>query len=322
MKLPSKKVTLDLYHRMILIRRFEEAIARIYREGRIPGFVHLYIGEEAVAAGVTAHLKEDDWIGSTHRGHAHALVKGVPLTELMAELFGRTTGCSGGRGGSMHLYSVKHGLLGTNGIVGYGLPQAVGAAFTAKYLGTTQVGVAFFGDGAANIGVFHETLNMASIWKLPAVFVCENNLYATELPFSQATAGQSVAARAAAYDMPGVEVDGQDVMAVYDAAGKAINRAREGKGPSLIECRTYRFVGHHEGDPGTGYRTKEEIEEWKKRDPIHLFTKRVLEERKVSQDELDEIEKDIAKSIEEAIEYAESSPWPSADDVETKIFIR
>lgn len=320
MKPPSKEKSLDLYRRMVLIRRFEEAVARIYREGRIPGFVHLYIGEEAVAAGVTAHLNDDDYIGSTHRGHAHALTKGIPVREVMAELFGRSTGCSGGRGGSMHLYSARYGLLGTNGIVGYGLPQAAGAAFSAKYRGTSQVGVGFFGDGAANLGIFHEILNMASIWRLPAVFVCENNLFATELPFFKATAGQSVASRAASYDMPGVEVDGQDVLAVYDAAGKAIARARAGKGPTLIECRTYRYVGHHEGDPGTDYRTQDEIDEWKKRDPIELFSKRLLEAKKASQDELDRVEQEVMSSIEEAIEFAEESAWPSPEEIQTKLF--
>lgn len=320
MKPPSKEKSLDLYRRMVLIRRFEEAVARIYREGRIPGFVHLYIGEEAVAAGVTAHLNDDDYIGSTHRGHAHALTKGIPVREVMAELFGRSTGCSGGRGGSMHLYSARYGLLGTNGIVGYGLPQAAGAAFSAKYRGTSQVGVGFFGDGAANLGIFHEILNMASIWRLPAVFVCENNLFATELPFFKATAGQSVASRAASYDMPGVEVDGQDVLAVYDAAGKAIARARADKGPTLIECRTYRYVGHHEGDPGTDYRTQDEIDEWKKRDPIELFSKRLLEAKKASQDELDRVEQEVMSRIEEAIEFAEESAWPSPEEIQTKLF--
>jgi pyruvate dehydrogenase E1 component alpha subunit len=320
MKPPSKEKTLDLYRRMVLIRRFEEAVARIYREGRIPGFVHLYIGEEAVAAGVTAHLNDDDYIGSTHRGHAHALTKGIPVREVMAELFGRSTGCSGGRGGSMHLYSARYGLLGTNGIVGYGLPQAAGAAFSAKYRGTSQVGVGFFGDGAANLGIFHEILNMASIWRLPAVFVCENNLFATELPFFKATAGQSVASRAASYDMPGVEVDGQDVLAVYDAAGKAIARARADKGPTLIECRTYRYVGHHEGDPGTDYRSQDEIDAWKKRDPIELFSKRVLEAKKASQDELDRVEQEVMSRIEEAIEFAEESAWPSPEEIQTKLF--
>ena len=227
----SKDSMLQLYRQMLLIRRFENAVARLYREGKIPGFVHLYVGEEAVAAGVTAHLMAEDYIGSTHRGHAHALAKGVPAHELMAELFGRATGCCGGRGGSMHLYSAKYGLLGTNGIVGYSLPQAAGAAFTARYLGASNVGVAFFGDGAVNLGLFHETLNMASLWRLPAVFVCENNLFATELPFSKATAGQSVSSRGAAYDMLGVEVDGQDVLAVYDVAGAAIDRARAVRAP-------------------------------------------------------------------------------------------
>lgn len=320
MKPPSKEKSLDLYRRMVLIRRFEEAVARIYREGRIPGFVHLYIGEEAVAAGVTAHLNDDDYIGSTHRGHAHALTKGIPVREVMAELFGRSTGCSGGRGGSMHLYSARYGLLGTNGIVGYGLPQAAGAAFSAKYRGISQVGVGFFGDGAANLGIFHEILNMASIWRLPAVFVCENNLFATELPFFKATAGQSVASRAASYDMPGVEVDGQDVLAVYDAAGKAIARARADKGPTLIECRTYRYVGHHEGDPGTDYRSQDEIDEWKKRDPIELFSKRLLEAKKASQDELDRVEQEVMRRIEEAIEFAEESAWPSPEEIQTKLF--
>jgi pyruvate dehydrogenase E1 component alpha subunit len=204
--------------------------------------------------------------------------------------------------------------------VGYGLPQAAGAAFTAKYLGTSQVGVAFFGDGAVNLGIFHEILNMASIWRLPTIFVCENNLFATELSFFKATAGQSVASRAGSYDMPGVEVDGQDVLAVYDAAGEAIGRARAGEGPTLIECRTYRYVGHHEGDPGTGYRTQDEIEEWKKRDPIKLFSKRLLETKKTSQDELDRIEQKVMSSIEEAIEFAEKSAWPSPEEIQTNLF--
>ena len=220
----------------------------------------------------------------------------------------------------MHLYSARHGLPGTNGIVGYGLPQAAGAAFTAKYLGTSQVGVAFFGDGAVNLGIFHEILNMSSIWKLPVVFVCENNLFATELSFFKATAGQSVASRAASYAMEGVEVDGQDVLAVYHAAGKAIAGARAGKGPTLVECRTYRYVGHHEGDPGTGYRTRDEIDEWKKRDPIALFSKRLLEEKGASQEELDRIEQEMTSSIEEAVEFAEESDWPSSEELQTNLF--
>ncbi|MGD2159347.1 MAG: thiamine pyrophosphate-dependent enzyme [Anaerolineales bacterium] len=320
MKVPDNDILIDLYRRMVLMRRFEEAVARTYREGHIPGFVHLYIGEEAVGAGVIAHLKSEDLIGSTHRGHGHALSKGVPAKQLMAELWGRRTGCSGGRGGSMHLYSKSHGLLGTNGIVGYGIPMATGAAYSAKYRGTSQVAVAFFGDGANNHGLFHETLNLSSIWQLPVVFVCENNLYATEMPFLNATAGRSVATRATAYDIPGHEVDGQDVLAVYETAGQAIERARAGEGPSLIECLTYRYVGHHEGDPGTDYRTKEEVDEWRKRDPISLYRDRLLQIDGDLTSDLDAIDKEVAQIITEALDFARESPWPSPEDVETGVF--
>jgi pyruvate dehydrogenase E1 component alpha subunit len=320
MNLPDRETLLALYRQMLVIRRFEEAAARTYRDAKIPGFIHLYIGEEAVATGVCAHLNKDDIIGSTHRGHAHALAKGVPAREVMAELWGRSTGCSGGRGGSMHLFSKEYGLLGTNGIVGYGLHLGAGAAFTARYLGTSQVAVAFFGDGAANLGSFHEILNLAAIWKLPVVFVCENNLYATELSFLKATAGQSVATRAAGYAIPGVEVDGQDVLAVYETAGEAIARARSGDGPTLIECRTYRYVGHHEGDPGTDYRTREEIEQWKKRDPIRLFREHLLENKLATQDALDGSDKEAKAIIQDAIEFADQSPWPTPGEVATNVF--
>jgi pyruvate dehydrogenase E1 component alpha subunit len=316
----QRDMLLDLYRRMLVLRRFEEAAARTYREGKIPGFIHLYIGEEAIATGVCAHLQQEDKIGSTHRGHAHALSKGVPPREVMAELWGRKSGCSGGRGGSMHLYSKEHGLLGTNGIVGYGLPLGAGAAFAARYLGTSQVAIAFFGDGGANLGGFHEILNLAAIWKLPVVFVCENNLYATELSFLKATAGQSVAARAAGYAIPGIEVNGQDVLAVYAAAGQAIARARAGEGPSLIECRTYRYVGHHEGDPGTGYRTQEEIDEWKLRDPIQLFGARLLKNQVTTQAVLDELDNEAKATIQDSIEFASQSPWPLPEEASTKVF--
>jgi pyruvate dehydrogenase E1 component alpha subunit len=320
METPDRDTLIAFYRRMLVLRRFEEAAARTYREGKIPGFIHLYIGEEAVATGVCAHLKKEDTIGSTHRGHAHALAKGVPPKEVMAELWGRKTGCSGGRGGSMHLYSREYGLLGTNGIVGYSFHLGAGAAFTARYQGTAQVAVAFFGDGAANLGSFHEIVNMAAIWKLPVVFVCENNLYATELSFLKATAGHSVAARAAGYDIPGVQVDGQDVLAVYHAAGEAIERARSGGGPSLVECLTYRYVGHHEGDPGTEYRTLEEIEEWKKRDPILLYGDYLIAENVATQDGLDQIGRETQAIIQDALEYANDSPWPSPDELTAKVF--
>jgi acetoin:2,6-dichlorophenolindophenol oxidoreductase subunit alpha len=320
MQYPSEMTLLDLYRRMALVRRFEETVQRIYREGRMPGFVHLYIGEEAVVAGVTAHLTKADAVSSTHRGHAHAVGKGIPIKLLMAELFGRQDGLCGGRGGSMHFFSKEYNFLGCNGIVGYGVPIAAGAAYTAKYLGTGQIGVAFFGDGAVNLGVFHEVMNMAAIWKLPVVFVNENNLYATELSFTYAVAGGSIAARAAGYGIPGIEVDGQDVLAVYEAAGEAIARARSGEGPSLLECRTYRFVGHHEGDPGTGYRTQAEVELWKQRDPIRLFRQKLLENKLVPEPALDQLQEQIEGEIAQAVKFGEASPWPEAETVGDKVF--
>jgi 2-oxoisovalerate dehydrogenase E1 component len=305
---------------MLVLRRFEENVARHYREGHIPGFVHLYIGEEAVAAGVCAHLEKHDYITSTHRGHAHALAKGVPPREVMAELYGRRTGCSGGRGGSMHLFSPDVGLLGTNGIVGPSILHGAGAAFSARYRGSSQVAVAFFGDGAGNTGSFHEGLNLASIWKLPIVFVCENNLYATEMPFAKSTAADSVAARASAYRMPGVQVDGQDAIAVYGAAGEAIARARNGAGPVLLECQTYRYVGHHEGDPGTEYRTREEVEEWRLRDPIRALERRMLGGELVLEGDLDRIGKEVDALLDDAIAFAAESPWPSTDGAEASVY--
>jgi TPP-dependent pyruvate/acetoin dehydrogenase alpha subunit len=219
----------------------------------------------------------------------------------------------------MHLYSMQHGLLGTNGIVGPSIINGAGAGFTARYTGTDQVAVAFFGDGAVNTGSFHEGLNLAAIWDLPVVFVCENNLYATEMPFLNATAGQSVAKRAAAYDMPGVELDGQDVLQIYDAAGEAIQRARSGGGPTLIECRTYRYVGHHEGDPGTGYRTLEEVEQWKQHDPLQKLHS-VLTSEGVHQETFDSIEDEIGEVVEDAVSYSDQSPWPEPEDAFTQIF--
>ena len=320
MSSPDSEVLCALYKQMLILRRFEENVARYYREGHIPGFVHLYIGEEAVATGVCAHLEQDDYITSTHRGHAHALAKGVPPRQVMAELYGRSTGCSGGRGGSMHLFSPEVGLLGTNGIVGPSILHGAGAAFSARYRGSSQIAVAFFGDGAGNTGSFHEGLNLASIWKLPIVFVCENNLYATETPFEKSTAADSVASRAAAYRMPGIQVDGQDVGGVYEAAGKAIARVREGEGPVLLECYTYRYVGHHEGDPGTEYRTREEVDEWRLRDPIQALEKRILDDDLVSKGDLDRIGKEVDGVIEDAIGFASESPWPSADGVEGSVY--
>ena len=315
-----KETQLSLYRTMLLLRRFEEAVARAYHEGRMPGTMHLYIGQEAVAAGVSAHLSNEDYMTSTHRSHGHCLSKGVPPREVMAELFGRVTGCCAGRGGSMHLYSLQRGYLGSNGIVGAGIPYATGAAFSAKYRGTSQVAVCFFSDGANNTGSFHESLNLASILKLPVVYICENNLYATEVSFVSATAGGNVAARAASYAMPGIRVDGQDALAVYEVAGAAIARARAGDGPTLIECLTYRYGGHHAGDPGTTYRPREEIEAWKQRDPLRILGGRLLASGLASQEQLDQIDREVLSIVEDALQFAQNSAWPDPSQVTERVF--
>lgn len=299
---------------MVLLRRFELAAQVLNRGGRLPGFLHLYIGEEATAVGVCAHLRDSDWITSTHRGHGHALAKGVDPRHLMAELFAKVTGCCGGRGGSMHLYDPNRGLFGTNGLVGGGIPSAVGAAISARVRGTDGVAVAFFGDGAVNHGTFHESVNFATAQDAPVVFVCENNLYATATPLAMATRNTDVASKAAAYGLPGVAVDGNDVVAVYEVAREAVDRARAGKGPTLIEARTYRVVGHHEGDPLYGtYRTKEEVEAWKQRDPIASLRHRLVETWKVADARrLDEIEARVEQRVQEAVKFGETSPEPDA----------
>jgi 2-oxoisovalerate dehydrogenase E1 component len=311
---------LRLYRTMLLLRRFELTAQDLYRRGSIPGFIHLYVGEEAVAAGVCAHLRHDDYITSTHRGHGHALAKGVPPREVMAELWGRSTGCSRGRGGSMHLYDPDHGLLGTNGLVAAGIPIAVGAALGGAFRRDGQVAVSFFGDGAVNHGAFHEGINLAAAWKLPAVFVCENNLYATETPFAIATRNQDVASRGAAYGIRSAAVDGNDVEAVWTAAGEAIRAAREGEGPALIECRTYRVLGHHEGDPGTGYRTKDEVEAWKRRCPIARTRSRLIEQEMAPEREVRAVEEEVEATVTEAVQFADASPWPSAAEALRGVF--
>jgi 2-oxoisovalerate dehydrogenase E1 component len=258
----AKTQAMSLWRQMLLIRRCEEQLAKSYAAGMIPGACHTYIGEEAVATGVCAHLRTEDAVFSTHRGHGHALAKGVPPREVIAELFGRATGCSRGRGGSMHLFAPEVGMMGTSGIVGPCILQATGAGYSFKLLNTDKVGVAFFGDGAVNNGAFHEGLNLAAIWDLPTIFVCEDNMYATEVPFSYSTRNQDVAARAQTYGMPGISLDGNDVEAVYQAAGEAIRRALAGEGPTLLHCKTYRPRPHSEGMRDGGYRTAEEVESW------------------------------------------------------------
>ena len=302
---------LSLYRQMVLIRRTEEALTRAHQAGAIPGSLHTYIGQEAIASGVCAHLRLDDVLFSTHRGHGHALAKGVSPGALIAELLGRATGVSGGRGGSMHIFSPEVGVMGTSGIVGPSILLAAGAGYTFRLLHTERVSVAFFGDGAVNNGAFHEGINMAAIWDLPVLFVCENNLYATEVPFATVARNPNVAERAVAYGLPGVLVDGNDVLAVHTAAGEAVRRARAGDGPTLLECRTYRTRGHAEGMRDAGYRTPEEVAEWKTRDPIARFRDRLLAEGLAGEDDLAPIDAEVQSLVEEARRFADASPWPA-----------
>ncbi len=318
--LPDKQVLLALYRTMVVIRRTEEQLAKAYLSGLIHGACHTYIGEEAVATGVCAHLRIDDAIFSTHRGHGHALAKGVTPRELMAELFGRVTGCSHGRGGSMHLFAPEVGLMGTSGIVGPSMLMAAGAGYSFKLLKTDRVGVAFFGDGAVNNGAFHEGINMASIWDLPVIFVCENNMYATEVPFASATRNTDVAARGAIYGLPGIAVDGNDVLAVWHAAAEAVRRARAGEGPTLLECRTYRTRSHSEGMRDAGYRTREEVDEWRTRDPITTFRRHVLADGHVITDELARIDAEVEELATDALAFAQNSPWPDPATAADHIF--
>lgn len=301
----------SLYRTMQTIRQCEEQLARCHQRGLILGACHTYVGQEAIAAGVCIHLRESDVVFSTHRGHGHALAKGLPPVELIAELFGRATGCSRGRGGSMHLFAPEIGLMGTSGIVGPCILQAAGAGYSFKLLKSDRVAVAFFGDGAVNNGAFHEGLNMASIWRLPVIFVCENNRYATEVPFEYASAIPDVGRRAANYGMPGFEVDGNDVVSVYEVAREAIVRARAGGGPTLLECKTYRTRPHAEGMGDFSYRTRDEVEQWRARCPI-----RRLRDEHAGNDELTRrffaIDQEILGQIETALAQAEKAAWPDA----------
>src|SRR5271168_572850 len=316
----SQELLLSYYKKMLELRDFELKVQELYRNAMLPGFVHLYVGEEAVAVGVCSHLQTPDLVFSTHRGHGHALAKGVPAGVVLAELWGKTTGSSGGRGGSMHMYAPEWGFMGTNGIVGAPIPLATGAALSAKMRKQGQVVVSFFGDGAVNSGSFHEAVNIGTVWDLPVIYVCENNLYATEMAFSRATRNTSVASRAKSYGLPGVEVDGQDVLAVHRVAKTAIDRARAGEGPTLIECKTYRYVGHHEGDPGTDYRTREEVQHWKEQDPVKRARKLLIESAVANESELQAVDQEVERLIDQAVEFAEKSPEPSPDSVNEHVF--
>lgn len=309
-QLPTETL-LHLYEEMRLIREFETRAGKHYRAGEMPGFIHLYVGEEAVAVGVCAHLRSDDWITSTHRGHGHALAKGVSPEAVMAELWGRATGVCGGRGGSMHLYAPADGLLGTNGFVGGGIPSAVGTALAAKVRKTDQVGVAFFGDGAVNHSAFHESMNLAAAFALPVLFVCEHNRYATATPLNTVVKEPDISKRGPGYGIPTENVDGNDVLAVYAAAERAVQRARAGEGPTFLVCHTYRTVGHHEGDPLVGtYRSRDELVEWLARCPLKLLREYLVKQDAGLADRLDGIDAALQARITSVIDYSKNSPWP------------
>ncbi|WP_191090714.1 thiamine pyrophosphate-dependent dehydrogenase E1 component subunit alpha [Niallia endozanthoxylica] len=313
----EKETVLWIYQKMNEIRFFEEDVHRTFGKGLIPGFVHLYAGEEAVATGVMALLDEEDYITSTHRGHGHAIAKGCDINGMMAEIMGKKDGLGGGKGGSMHVADVGKGMLGANGIVGGGFGLAAGAALSIKTLGRDNVAVCFFGDGASNEGLFHEGLNLASILDLPVIFVCENNQFGEGTPFRYASASETVAERASAYNMPGVRVDGMDVEAVYNATKEAIERAKSGNGPTLIECDTYRKFGHFEGDEQK-YKTDNDPN--KDRDPIIELREKALQNGWMTAEEADRIEAEAKETIKKAVEFAEASPLPDLETLYTDIF--
>jgi TPP-dependent pyruvate/acetoin dehydrogenase alpha subunit len=309
----DKALALELYRTMLLIRRFEEKLYFLFSTRDMPGSMHQYNGQEAVATGVCAHLQRTDYITSTHRGHGHCIAKGADIGAVMAEMFAKSTGCCRGMGGSMHIADFSVGMLGANGIVAGGVPIAAGAGITCQVRGKGQVSVAFFGDGAVNEGAFHEAANLASAWQLPVLFVCENNVYGFSTHYRRTMRLENIADRAQAYGMPGMVVDGMDVRAVYDAAGEAVRRARAGGGPALLECKTYRFMGHSRFEP-SNYRTKDEVEEWKKRDPIACFASVLAGAFRATPGEMAAVEEDAVRSIEEAVRFAEQSPDTAPED--------
>ena len=308
-----------IYSTMARIRAFEFKALKLFEENKLRGSVHLYIGEEAVAATVCSRLTNEDYIASTHRGHGHCIAKGARLDMAMAELMGKDTGYCRGRSGSMHIADFTQGNLGANAIVGGGIPIAVGAALSAKMQKQDRVAVSFFGDGASNEGTFHESLNMASVWKLPIIFVCENNGYGISVPTWQSTSVENISDRAHGYNMPGETVDGNDVEAIDAAIERAIARAKAGEGPSLIECKTYRWLGHWTGDPQT-YRTREEVDEWKKKDPMKRWREKLIAEGLYTEAELDAILKAADEETEAATEFALNSPNPDPAHVLDDVF--
>jgi pyruvate dehydrogenase E1 component alpha subunit len=312
LKLPKEKLV-GMYRKMLEIRRFEEKVFELYGQNLVPGTIHLYSGEEAVAVGVCSSLRKDDYITSTHRGHGHCIAKGAELRRTMAEILGKKTGYCKGKGGSMHIADFTIGMLGATAVVGAGLPIAVGAGLSIKLRKTYQAVACFFGEGASNQGTFHESLNMAATWFLPVIFVCENNLYAMGTRQSKVMKIENVADRAVAYGIAGVTVDGNDVLAVFEASKKAVDRARIGGGPTLLECKTYRHKGHSRVDPAK-YRPREEVEHWLTKDPIELLKKALLQNAVLSEAEVQKIEENVAIDIEDAVKFALDSPFPAPEE--------
>lgn len=316
----KKDDLLRMYSQMLRIRRVEERLLEIFAQGKIPGFIHVSIGQEAVPVGVCSILRPDDYISNTHRGHGQALAKGADLKKFMAELYGRRDGYCRGKAGSMHVACKELGIIGSNGVVGGGIPISLGTAFASQYLGNDRVTVCFFGDGATNEGTFHESLNLAAVWNLPIVFCCENNRWAEFTPQKIHTKLEDLSRRAEAYGMPGVTVDGDDALKVRESAEKAVDRARKGEGPTLLECKTHRWYGHFAGD-SQKYRDPKEIEEVRKFDPLLRFQNLLLEMKHLTPEQVKKKEDQLRAEIDEAVAFAESSPMPGKDDVLLDVYV-
>ena len=315
----DKNALIELYRQMLLIRRFEEKSAEVYSAGKIGGFCHLYIGQEAVAVGALSAIRKDDYVMTSYREHGHALAKGMSPESVMAELYGKATGCSKGKGGSMHMFDKETNFLGGHGIVGGQIPLATGVAFASKYQGTDQVTLCFFGEAAVNQGAFHESLNMAQLWKLPCIYIVENNQYGMGTSLARAMSLREISQKACAYEMESEFVDGMDVLAVREATLRAVERARKDYLPTLLEIRTYRFMGHSMSDPGN-YRTRAEIEKYQERDPIKLFTATLKEKKVLDDKQFEQIDAEIRERVEHSVRFAEESPLPAPEELYTDIY--
>lgn len=318
----DNKRCVKMYEQMLTIRRFEEKAIELFEHNLIRGNIHPCIGQEAVSVGACTPLRRDDFMVNTHRGHGNCIAKGADLKLMMAELFGKSTGYCKGKGGSMHIADFEGGNLGANGIVGGGLPIAAGAGIGIQNRGTDQVAVCFFGDGATNQGTFHESLNLAALWKLPVIFVCENNLYGLSTPVHEAVSADHISDRAMAYGIPGMSIDGNDIIAVYTKMVEAVDRARAGEGPTLLDCITYRFFGHFTGDPGKGitYRSKEEMGQWLERCPIKKFREHLIQSKRITEKMARTMETRVKASIEEAVQFAKESPLPLPEEALQDLF--